>query len=68
MKQIQTHVFEVDRSDILLLPPDTQVLMLNRLLGVFKLTTAGRIKHIKRNTVYFIFDIPDLKNNAGTLL
>lgn len=68
MKQIQTHVFEVDRSDILLLPPDTQVLMLNRRVGVYKLTTAGRIKHIRRNTVYFIFDIPDLKNDVGTLL
>ncbi len=64
MKRIETHVYEVDRSDIALLPPGTQVLMLNRISGTYKLTHAGKIKHMHRKTAYFIFDIPKESNNA----
>lgn len=64
MKQIITHVFEVDRSDIALLPPGTQVLYLNRLTGVYKLTKAGRIKHIHRKTAYFIFELPEANHET----
>ena len=64
MNKIDTCLYEVDRSDIVLLPSDTQVLMFDCRFGVYKLSHAGKIKHMRRNTVYFIFDLPRGTDNA----